>query len=157
MTKEDFEREVTRSAEQLYRIAKSILISDADCEDAVSDAVLRAWNKRGSLRDERNFRAWLIRIVIRESYRLCKRRKQTAPLTDADLIAAAPQETYPDLYRAIARLPADLRITVELRDLEGYSVEETARLTGVRAVTVKKRHARALVSLRQMLEGYENE
>ena len=156
MTKEAFAREVTAAAEQLYRVAKSILANDADCEDAVSEAVLRAWIRRDTLRNEEYFRTWLTRIVIRESFRLAKKRRQTVPLEEADLLAAAPDETFTDLYRALARLPAELRVTVELRELEGFSVAETALLTGVKPVTVKKRHARAKALLRELLEGYED-
>ena len=48
----------------MYCIARSYLRCEADCEDALQNALLRAWEKRNTLREERYFRTWLTRILI---------------------------------------------------------------------------------------------
>ena len=58
----------------IYRVAKSILNNEDDIEDAVSEAVLKAYKNIKNLRDESFFKTWLIRIVINESNNLYKKR-----------------------------------------------------------------------------------
>ena len=50
MDKEEFTRRLLQSEQMLYRIARTLLSSDADCADAVQEALLRAWQRRDSLR-----------------------------------------------------------------------------------------------------------
>lgn len=59
-----FTDQVISRERSLYRIAVSFLHSDADAADAVQDALLKAWEKRHSLKDESLFGTWLTRILI---------------------------------------------------------------------------------------------
>ena len=68
MTKEQFVQEIEAHTGVMYRVAFTILRNDEDCKDAMSDATLKAWEKRNSLRDITRFRAWMIRIVTNTSY-----------------------------------------------------------------------------------------
>lgn len=52
MLKADFIARVRPLERRLYRVARTMLRSDADCEDAVQEALLRAWSKLGTLREE---------------------------------------------------------------------------------------------------------
>ena len=66
----------------MYCIARSYLRCEADCEDALQNALLRAWEKRNTLREERYFRTWLTRILInscKETLRRQKRPRQIFP------------------------------------------------------------------------------
>ena len=56
MDKQTFSEQVLAMGDSLYRVARTILRSPADCEDAVQEAVAKAWEKRGTLREERYFR-----------------------------------------------------------------------------------------------------
>jgi RNA polymerase sigma-70 factor (ECF subfamily) len=60
MDKNEFSEKVLEAEQTLYRISKSILINDADCEDAVQEAVLKAYLKRNSLREENIFKHGLL-------------------------------------------------------------------------------------------------
>ena len=51
-----------------YRIAKSILRSDEDCADAAQEAVMKAFEKLHTLRDDRYAKTWLIRILIKRVF-----------------------------------------------------------------------------------------
>lgn len=55
MNRTDFISRVRDCERRLYRVARTMLRSDADCEDAVQEALLRAWAKLPSLREERFF------------------------------------------------------------------------------------------------------
>ena len=71
MDKQTFSDEVRRMERSLYRVAMSYTGNAPDAADAVQEALLRAWNRRGTLRDEQYFGTWLMRILINESKTLC--------------------------------------------------------------------------------------
>ena len=79
MDKETFTVLVQRQQRQLYRIAVSYTASSADAEDAVQEALLRAWNRRQTLRDTAYFSTWLNRILINECKTLLRKRKRQSP------------------------------------------------------------------------------
>ena len=60
----------------IYRIAKSILTKEEDIEDAVSEAILKAYKNIKTLKNDDFFKTWLIRIVINESNNLYKKRQR---------------------------------------------------------------------------------
>ena len=80
MDKEAFSRQVTAMQTSLYRVAASYLRGDADRLDAVSEAIARAWEKRGTLRDERYFKTWMTRILIRECIAITRCQKRAVPV-----------------------------------------------------------------------------
>ena len=80
MDKEAFSRQVTAMQTSLYRVAASYLRGEADRLDAVSEAIARAWEKRGTLRDERFFKTWMTRILIRECIAITRRQKRAVPV-----------------------------------------------------------------------------
>ena len=66
--RERFAAAVTAHRHAMYRAARVLLDSDADAEDAVSEAVLRAWQAFGRLRDEKALKGWLIKIAVNCAY-----------------------------------------------------------------------------------------
>ena len=75
MNKEEFTRCVLEAESSLYRVAKSISINESDCEDAVQEAILTAYEKLGTLKEEKFFKTWLTRILINICFRMAKKRK----------------------------------------------------------------------------------
>lgn len=74
MDKQEFARRVTQMQGSLYRVAASYLRGESDRLDAVSEAIARAWEKRGTLRDEALFSTWMTRILIRVCVDIQRRR-----------------------------------------------------------------------------------
>ena len=150
MQKSEFVRRVRSCERRLYRIAHTMLRYDADCEDAVQEALLKAWKKAGSLREERYFETWLIRILINEC-RNIGRRKKTA---DAELTEniPAPQGGETPLYVALMCVESKHRIILELHYIEGYKLREIARMMSVTENTAKARLFRARKELKKQIE-----
>ena len=69
--------------------------------------------------------------------------------------SAAEAEEYSDLYLALGQLKPDLRITVVLYYIEGFSVKETALIQKISEGTVKSRLSRGREKLKQLLEEQE--
>ena len=153
MKKEQLGQLILASEETLYHVAKSLLASDADCADAIQEAIVKAFSSLHTLRQDSYAKTWLVRILINECYTLIRRQKRTVSLEEYQCQEVLREATdYSDLYEAVLHLPADTRICVILYYLEGYSIKETAKLLGITESAVKNRLARARTKMRRELE-----
>ena len=138
---------------KLYRIAKAILARDADCADAIQEAVFKGWMKKGGLREERYFETWLIRILINECRSTLRRRKNDgAPYSDA-IDSGYREDTVEDVHlrRCLLSLPEKYRMPLLLHHLEGYRLDEISRMLDVPQPMVKSRLHQARKHLRALL------
>ena len=154
MNAQEFSERIRACTPGLWRISWLILRSGADCDDALQEALLRAWRSLPSLKDEEYFETWLTRILIRESSRILRKRGRRAEAETA----ARPEwrEESEALRDALAALPDAERIAVGLHYMEGYKHREIAVLLGVPETVVKWRLRSGRKHLKQMLEGDEN-
>ena len=138
---------------RLYRVARTMLSREADCEDAVQEALLRAWERLDTLREEAYFETWLIRILINQ----CKSLRRRRPIAEAELTEDIPMspEGEPALLDALMKLPGKLRIALELHYIEGYSVKESSRIMNIPEGTVKWRLSRGRAALKAEMEREE--
>ena len=134
----------------MYCIARSYLRCEADCEDALQNALLRAWEKRNTLREERYFRTWLTRILINSGKETRRRQKRETPAADFPE-AAAPQGSDPVLWEALRALDEKYRVTVILHYRDGYGIREIASILRIPESTVKTRLSRARQQLKSIL------
>lgn len=151
MDKDFFVQEMEARAGMMYRVAFTILRNNDDCRDALQEAALKAWEKRGSLRDEGRFAAWVTRILINECYNMCRRRRGTVSLEEAPEPAAPPPDRA--LAQALQALPEQLRLPLVLQHGEGMDYEEIAEILHLPISTVRGRIHRAKQQLRKELEA----
>lgn len=136
MTAQEFSEQVRQNKDRLWRISYSILKNGADCDDALQEALLRAWKQIGSLRDERYFTTWLTRILINECKRILKKGK-FQPLPEH--LPEAQNTDGNELRDAILALPLNLRIPLVLHYIEGYPVRHIAAMLRLPETTVNWR------------------
>lgn len=149
MTKADYIERVRTCERRLYRVARTLLPSEADCEDAVQEALLRAWAKLPTLRAEAYFETWLMRILINQCKTFYRRRPPSpAELTD-DI--PCPETLDSPLLEALKALPRRHGIVLELHYIEGYDVRECARMLGIPEGTVKWRLSQGRKLLKRMI------
>lgn len=155
MDKTEFTAAVLEAEQTLYRVAKTILGNEHDCADAAQQAILRAWEQLGTLRNPRYFKTWLTRILINECNAMLRLRQRLAPYEpeEAERIPAPAPEDHSDLYDALLALDEKYRLPVVLYYLEGFKTREIASLLGVPEGTVKTRLRHAREQLRKNLEG----
>lgn len=166
-----FEAIMRRHNRLLFRTARSILKADAEAEDAVQEAYLRAWRSLPGFRADARLSTWLVRIVINEALgRLRRRGADVIPLDDGIDIAASQTEPSmeddPDLRpeciamrsdlrrlmeACIDRLPEAFRAVFMLRAVEELSVEEVSEALQLPQATVRTRYFRARGLLREAL------
>lgn len=155
--REEFGVLVTEHSRSMFRAARALLDCDADAEDAVGEAILRAWRKREQLRDPAAGRAWLLKITVNCAY---EQRRRAARLLYTDQVEGiagdAEDQPVSHLWEAVLRLPGDQRAVVTLYYYEDLPVKEIARILGVAQGTVKSRLGRARARLKQMLREEED-
>ncbi|HVY84985.1 MAG TPA: RNA polymerase sigma factor, partial [Caulobacterales bacterium] len=164
--REAFRAIMQRYNQRLFRVARAVVGDDAEAEDVLQEAYLRAFAGIAAFRGEAGLLTWLTAIALNEARgRLRKRR----PMVDLEAAAAAnvvpfaPQPPDPEseaartetrqlLETSIDGLPPEFRVVFVLREIEGLSVEATAAQLGLNPATVKTRHFRARRMLRAGLE-----
>ncbi len=137
----------------MFHVAYAMLHNQADCADAVQEALLRAWRHHAQLRGDGVPKAWLMRILVNTCNDVLRKRKRE-PLQLLGALAA-PQVDHLPLHDALERLDASLRMPLVLHYMEGFSVAEIAESLDVPIGTVKTRMMRARNQLRTTLGGEE--
>jgi len=138
-----------------YNLARWLTRNDADAEDVVQEAALRAWRFFESFRGE-NARAWFLTIVRRTGMTWLSRRGTERDSDEFDEAIHTERDDSPDPERlaiehagverirgALEALPAPLREVVVLREQEGLSYKEIATIAAIPIGTVMSRLARA--------------
>lgn len=152
MNRQEFTRRVLAMEGRLHRISYGLLRNTQDRQDAVQEAVLKAWQKLDSLRDERFFETWLTRILINECFNLLSARRSALSLDAVPELPAAPAGSDRALHDAVLALEEKLRLPVLLHYMEGYRVREIAGILKLPEGTVKTRLARAKREMKKYLE-----
>ena len=152
MKKEELGELIMASEDAMYHVAKTLLYSDADCADAIQEAIVKAFSKLDTLKKDAYAKTWLMRILLNECYSVMRKEKRVVSLEDyRQEEKAEEQKDYSDLYEAIYRLPEEMRLSVTLYYLEGYSVREITTMMKTTESAVKNRLARARQRLRNEL------
>lgn len=132
----------------LYRFALCYLKNTAQAEDAVSQAVLKAYEKLPNLRKEASFKSWIFQITANECRLLMRNSHETAIPEGYD--EGADEEGYlkPELSDLLKILSNDERMVVTLSVFSGYRSTEIANMLTMRPGTVRSLKSRALDKLK---------
>lgn len=168
LDRDRFEQLVGESADEMYRIARAVLRDRSDADDAVQDALLRAWSARGGFRGDGPARGWLARIVHNVAVERARRVAHEVPLEEVENLwrddaytldaatVVARAETRRELEDALVHLPVDMRVAVLLHDVEGMSVPQIAALADVGLEAAKQRLRRGRMALvAHLARGHE--
>jgi RNA polymerase sigma factor (sigma-70 family) len=150
-----FEDSVLPHLDAAFNYARWLTKNDADAEDVVQDACVRAMRFFSSLRQD-DARAWLFAIVRNTWYSRVSRRATVVEATPLEHAPDEPpdgeldpeerllqQHTVARVRAALEQLPADFREVLVLREIEGLSYKEIAAVARVPIGTVMSRLARA--------------
>ncbi|MBQ6060862.1 MAG: RNA polymerase sigma factor [Clostridia bacterium] len=154
MEERPFTQKLLESEPMLYRIACALLRSEADRQDAMQETALKAWKNRASLREEQYFRTWISRIMVNECHNLHRKNSRYVPMEEL------PDQPTPDSGEQETRLmleslPEKQRVPLVLHYLEGFSLEEIARVQHISLALVKYRMHQARKALRVEWNGKE--
>ncbi|RNL75408.1 RNA polymerase sigma factor SigM [Nocardioides marmorisolisilvae] len=163
----------TRHRDRLWAVALRTTGNPEDAADALQEAMISAFRRAADFRAEAMVTTWLHRIVVNASLdRLRRNKVRAASALPDDLdeyagrgavltstsdvhdpaVEAVRSDQRTQLLKALDRLPPDQKAALVLVDMEGYPVEEAARMLGCPTGTVKSRCARGRHRLLVLLE-----
>jgi RNA polymerase sigma-70 factor, ECF subfamily len=161
-----FEQLVLPHLQAGYNLARWLLRNDADAEDVMQEAMVRAFRYFGSF-SGLNSRAWLLAVVRNSAYTFLRQNRarelgtefdetlhgdpaaEQNPETPEVLLLRSAQQRF--LNKAVEALPVEFREVFVLREMEGLSYKEIADLAGVPIGTVMSRLSRARRRLQAVL------
>ena len=154
---EAFSELVRRHQRRAYAVARAIVTTHEDAEDAVQDAFLHAYRALHRFLPDQAFGAWLHRIVANASLDITRRRK----VRDADDLPETIASPFRDpaesdelrmrLNDALSRLPERQRAVIVLHDVEGFKHSEIGKLLGIPEGTARSDLHYARSALRRLL------
>jgi RNA polymerase sigma-70 factor, ECF subfamily len=157
-----------RHNQLLYRVIRSILADDAETEDVMQDAYVRAYEHLRQFAGRSQFRTWLTRIAVHEALARIRRSLRFSSPAAATSPDGDPMESFaastrnPEqqaanselrqlLEQAISQLPESYRSVFMLRDVEEMSIDEVADILDLSQGSVKVRLHRARRALRKLM------
>ena len=149
-----FTQKLLESEPMLYRIACALLRSETDRQDAMQETALKAWKNRASLREEQYFRTWISRIMVNECHNLHRKNSRYVPVEELP-DRPAPDSGEQETRLMLESLPEKQRVPLVLHYLEGFSLEEIARVQHISLALVKYRMHQARKALRVEWNGKE--
>jgi RNA polymerase sigma-70 factor (ECF subfamily) len=156
----------------VFLTAYSVLKSEADAEEVVQEAALKAYKALGSFRGEAKFSTWLVKITLNEARMRLRRSRSESEISlqeftddgDSDYTPAVltdwreiPSEALDRkelreiLHRALDELPEKYREVLILRDVREMNIQETVRLLGISEGMVKTRLLRARLMMQKIV------
>lgn len=172
---------VKRYDGRLYRIAQGITRSNENAEEVVQTAFLKAFQNLHRFQGNAKFSTWLIRIAMNEAFMILRKQRSNREQsfdakpgidTEASGIrfsqhrlnladwSANPDSLYSTtelrqiLDESLQKLQPRLRVVFILRDIEGYSVNDTSVMLHLTPTAVRSRLSRARLQLREELSQY---
>lgn len=155
---------VQRHQRRVFNLARALTGNEDEAEDLAQETFIRAFRGLARFRGDSAFGTWLYRIAV-NVFRSRRARPSFwtriwTPESDAAIAAAADRSVDVEsaivrrdlIDKALAKLPADLRLAVTLRDVEGLEYREIADLVQVPIGTVMSRIFRGRQRLRAALE-----
>ncbi|HLV65176.1 MAG TPA: sigma-70 family RNA polymerase sigma factor [Polyangiaceae bacterium] len=152
-----------RHARLVVGLAQRLLPRSADAEDLVQDAFVYAFRRLDTLKNPQAFASWIASITVRTASKRVRRQRLLARLglhrsepidVDGLVASGAPADVASELlgiYTLLDRLPAEQRIALVLRRVEGMELTEIAEHMGLSLATVKRRLTVAEARLRRAL------
>ena len=126
-----------------------MLRNEKDCEDAVQTAILTAYEKLGTLKQEQCFKTWLVRILINVCNKQLRSAAKTTELHDTD-ISSDSAKASTEIRMAIESLPVNIRQVVVLYYIEQFAIKEIKQILKIPEGTVKSRLSKG----RELMKNY---
>ena len=166
-----FEELVRNHGGRLLSVARRILGSSEDAQDAVQESFIKAFRAIHAFEERSQLHTWLHRILVNTALMKLRARRRRPEESIDDLLPTfvadghqavesrewsdsllEQKETAGIVRNAITRLPEPYRVVLVLRDLEERDTSETARILGTTTTVVKVRLHRARQALRTLLD-----
>ncbi len=154
MTEIEFEKNIMAMQSRMVQFAFTILHSQVEAEDAVSELIAKLWDKRNNLSKYKNINSFLLVSVRNAAYDVIRQRREKSELSEEieDFSTSVNREDNISLVRfAIAQLSIKQREIIHLKELEGYNNSEIANMLQTTETNIRMILSRARKSLRDKI------
>ena len=165
MNQNDFVLIIDPFRDKLFRLAKRLLISTEEAEDATQEVLVKLWDKKNSLNEYRNIEAYA--MTLTKNYCLDQlKAKRAGNLTISDdnynelrssLVEKSENEdSIRWVEKIINQLPEQQRIVIQLRDIEQYEFTEIAKIVEMSESAIRTTLSRARKTIRDSIQQIHN-
>lgn len=144
---------VNKYRDNLYIMAFAILKNVSDAEDAVGNAILRAYENMGQIRAFHKFKPWMLAITKNEALKIRKKRLLLPGNDVVEAMLEPVQAHYDELWDVLQHMKEEYRLVVVLFYYEELPLRDIADILDIPVGTVKSRLHRGKTELREALEG----
>jgi RNA polymerase sigma-70 factor (ECF subfamily) len=163
MTPGEFREQILPHGRRLYALAWRFLNSREEAEDAVQEVMMKLWEERAALERRENLAAWCATVtrnycidILRKKKRVMFEEMDTinlVPESGTDPVAASDNTEAARMISVIVgRMKEPYRSALILRDMEGYSYEETAEAMNTSVATLRTALSRARKTVREEMK-----
>jgi RNA polymerase sigma-70 factor (ECF subfamily) len=160
---EAYEQLVRRHQLPVYRHCLNMLADDGDAAEAAQDVFFTVWRSLAKFRGDSELSTWLYRVATNRCLKVLRQRKPpTLPQVELASSHGLPEGEFEGrqagerVERAISSLTPQQRAALLLREVEGLTYEQIARVLGVSTAAVKSRLNRARVELAVAMEVHDD-
>lgn len=144
---------VQRYRDDLYMLAFAILKNETDAEDAVSNAILKAYEHRKQISIFHKFKPWMLAITKNEALKIKKKWLYLPGDETVEALSKPVMAKYDELWDVLQQMKEEYRLVVVLFYYDELSLRDISDVLDIPVGTVKSRLSRGRTELRKMLEG----
>jgi RNA polymerase sigma-70 factor (ECF subfamily) len=165
MTQKDFVQLIHPFRDKLFRLAKRLLISTEEAEDATQEVLVKLWKKNNALNDYKNIEA--LAMTMTKNYCLDQLKSKRAsnlqithnnyrdPQRSADE-KAEDNDNLQWVEKIINQLPEQQRLLIQLRDIEQYNYTEIAQIVEMSESAIRTTLSRTRKTIREKMQQKHN-
>jgi len=160
MKQSDFLKVVLPFKDKVFRLAKRLLVSTEEAEDATQELFFKLWRNKEKLADYKNVEAFAITMTKNYCYDRLK-SKQASNLTlvhsnykekDTSLDKKLEyRDSVSQVHKLIENLPEQQKLIIQLRDVEQYDFDEICKMLDMKPTAVRVSLSRARKTIREEL------
>lgn len=142
---------VSKYKDSLYIMALAILKNETDAEDAVSNAILKAYENLNQLKAFHKFKPWILTVTKNEALKIRKKRLILPGNETIEALMKPVQEHYDELWDVLEEMKEEYRLVIVLFYYDDLSVRDIADILDIPVGTVKSRLSRGKAILKAAL------
>lgn len=160
MNQQDFLKVVLPFKDKVFRLAKRLLVSREEAEDATQELIFKLWKSKEKIAEYNNVEAFAMTMTKNYCYDRLK-SKQANNLTlvhsnykekDTSLDKKVEhQDSVNQVHKLIENLPENQKIIIQLRDIEEYDFDEICKMVDMKPTAVRVALSRARKTIREQL------
>jgi len=160
MNQTDFLKVVLPFKDKVYRLAKRLLVSSEEAEDATQELFLKLWNKKEKIKEYKNVEAFAMTMTKNYCFdRLKSKQASNLSLVHSNYTAkdgslekkVEQKDSVSIVHQLINNLPEQQKMIIQLRDIEEYDFDEICKVLDMKPTAVRVALSRARKSIREAL------